>query len=300
MGGGTSGRGGRAGTTSGGDGGTDTNLGGGGGTGITFGAHCDCDFDELGSFDCTMSLESFASRVEIPSDCSHDENYVRVRSYTDGRTGHEWQEGFENDYRLVFNGDTFEYGEAFGYVGSLCDIDVEDADHGSITAGRAGDAQVHAQCRVCGDPEMPIDEICPSCTPVGDREYGPVTEPLENYCTREICPPTVADARARLTRECRSLSTRLEPILRTGCGVIQVMDTCGGTCLALYVYDAESGALVGAAHGSDTPRGLCRAFEYRGGFIPPDDCGKTEDCHFCEVPEDGAGGVAGSEPCPPT
>ncbi|HEY3493657.1 MAG TPA: hypothetical protein VGK73_03180 [Polyangiaceae bacterium] len=303
-GGGSSGRGGRAGSTSGGEGGADTNIGGGGSSGVTFGAHCDCSFDVDGTFECRMSLEEFAARVEIPTACDNDENLIRVRSYRDGTIGHEWQVGFENDYELVFDQDTFVHGSAFGYVSSLCDIDSQDREHevGGVVAGSAHDAEVFAVCRVCGQPEDPIDEICPLCTPVPGELDGTVTEPLENFCSREYCPATVEEARARAITDCPEDPIPPETSIHTACGLIEVKRTyAGGLGSDAYWFDAESGVLVGAASSSDTPRGLCEAFEYRGGVVRSDDCeDEPEVCYSCD--SIGGGGAPGNEAyemCPP-
>jgi len=113
---------------------------------------CHCVYDGFFSMECTMPIELFATRVEVPSSCEGDFDFVRRGSCDDGTTGYSWLEGSENDYRLTRDEQGRPlYGSAFGYVGGLCQDERApiDVDIWYIVAGMEPASSSCESCTVC-------------------------------------------------------------------------------------------------------------------------------------------------------
>jgi hypothetical protein len=133
----------------GGEGGDD-GIGGQGGANS-----CACDGDQ-----CSLPIAEFcpfSREVECPIDlerarhpraiCEFDATESTYSECAAGRSVFEWQEGFENNYRLVFDGEGSPvYGRAAGYVGAQCD---GAAGAGALLVVEAGREVNVNNCRSC-------------------------------------------------------------------------------------------------------------------------------------------------------
>jgi hypothetical protein len=305
--GGAAGQGGSSRGGAGGGGGTSgAGTGGeGGDPRIRFDPACDCSAfidDGFGEFTCSMPVALFAERVALPESCDNDEEHMLKQACADGTTRYEWIVGQENDYEMVFDGETLVHGSVFGYgIGELCDFSYTDpsirGETGVVSAGSRPESECTDECAICESGELEVP-FCP-CARVPGKPYA-VIERLEEYCVERDCPLTLAEARASLVSECDTSSRRM--LMSTGCGLVRV-DKTNGFSGSSYYYDQVSSTLVGVSVGDDLPWGECYANVYLGGYVPMEACNEATICDLCRSPDDGAAGGAGEdtgvEPCPP-
>jgi hypothetical protein len=150
TGGRASGGGGLAGTGAGGQ----EQIGGGGAGGDAgIDPACHCVLDEFGA-DCLLSLQDFSARVQRPSSCQNDLDFVTRSTCADGTTQYFWVEGGENDHLLVFDErGNLVYGSVSGYVSGICSSGLPDEGGWTISTGTARPSSTCDTCTVCSNAD---------------------------------------------------------------------------------------------------------------------------------------------------
>ncbi len=280
---------------------------GGTGSGATGGdagspSSCECRVLEGGAqFSCTLGIDELAARMPVPTDCSNDLDYVELTHTYAGGLVYEWSEGGENLYRLVVDYEGRPvYASASGYVSHLlseaCDLSGAN-DQGDITAGTNPMGTRFDPCTVCGDSTFGAGTpppACLSCVP-SDVPDDSVTITLEEYCTFEACPTTIAEAVDEFTTTCGTFQT---VDAYEACGQIVVEQEWSFSELA-YVFGAESKELIGVRASDDVAFGPCYAWSYEAGEQPQRGCTATAKCYPCTdgaafAPGIGAAGAGGA------
>ncbi len=130
-----------------------------------------------------------------------------------------------------------------------------------------------------GAPAQPADAsaadsgLCGCVVQAGSPDF--VQQPLECRCAKGGCPMTIQDMSSR--PECADGKTVLGD---KGCGKLQIHgNAMGGTG---FVFDAQSGGLVGVSDYSDIPWGSCNVWVYwYGERLLSTDCASIVSCAVC-------------------
>jgi hypothetical protein len=121
---------------------------------------------------------------------------------------------------------------------------------------------------------------------------GEVRFTVDELCSLEECPETVADALASMSDLCDDGIVEV-----TLCNGVRSVVLNGGFTFNAYAFDAETEELIGVVWASDVPFGPCDLFRYTAG-IGWNMCSEAQSCDCSECPscsgEGGAGGLAGS------
>jgi hypothetical protein len=285
------GGGGRAGTGAGGK-----NTAGVGGTKLQSDPRCDCHESEDAGFSCTADLSLFADFTP-PDNCDLDLDYLHHRVCAENEMTYTWSVGGENSYTLATVGGQVAYLRAFGYVSSLCAVE-GGSDFGDVLAGTLPDSECFDECTVCEvnslgtEPSLP----CTVCPLSSTEPYAVV--PFDEFCSKYGavgCPPiSEATAVAGPCTEWNEYNSHTT--LSTGCGYV-VVDTYGGFTDYYFYYEAATGRLIGAVHGSDEGNQQCTFAGYEDGDVPIDPCADAVTCELCAPGEGGAGPRGPFPPC---